>query len=83
MNRFLQLFDTDRTTLLSIYDPTATFSISTLLKLRSSKKKVRGRQKQRLMDDEDAKIGWTDLNRNLTKNSSSMYSFFNIPKDWN
>ncbi|KAI9264342.1 hypothetical protein BDA99DRAFT_509076 [Phascolomyces articulosus] len=70
LTRFLHLFDTDRMTLVSIYDSNATFSISTLLKLRSTKK-TRGRQKQRQMDDDNAKIGWTDLNRNLTKMKSS------------
>ncbi|KAI7857922.1 hypothetical protein BDC45DRAFT_499679 [Circinella umbellata] len=80
LTRFLQLFDTDRTTLVSIYDSTATFSISTLLKLRNAKKKVRGRQKQRLMEDDDTKMSWTDLNRNLTKNSSKSKHLYSGPE---
>ncbi|KAI9474847.1 hypothetical protein BDB00DRAFT_860212 [Zychaea mexicana] len=68
LTRFLQLFDTDRAALVAIYDQAATFSVSTLLKLRSVKK-ARGRQKQRQMEDDDAKISWTDVNRNLAKKS--------------
>ncbi|KAI8086503.1 uncharacterized protein BX664DRAFT_335979 [Halteromyces radiatus] len=52
-----------RGALKAIYAPQATFSISTLLRLRSHNK-IRRKEKKKLMTDDD-NLEWTSLNRNL------------------
>ncbi|CAO3650402.1 unnamed protein product [Cunninghamella blakesleeana] len=51
----------------SIYDQHATFSVSTLLKLRSQTK-LKRKEKKKLMIDDDT-IEWTSINRNLKLNN--------------
>ncbi|KAI8145893.1 hypothetical protein BJV82DRAFT_602653 [Fennellomyces sp. T-0311] len=70
LTKFLHCFDKDRAALGAIYDGQSTFSVSTVLKLRSAKK-ARGRQKQKMMDDDEATVAWSDVNRNLAKIKST------------
>lgn len=67
--RYYQLFDTNRTALSAIYDTNAVFSITTNLKLRAQQK-LRRKDKKKMMEDED-KLTWTSLSRNLMGKSKS------------
>lgn len=70
--RFFHLFDTNRPSLRAVYDDSATFSVCALLTLqkKSANTKVRGRRKQRMMDEDEASATWSDLSRNLKKGKS-------------
>ncbi|CAO3588053.1 unnamed protein product [Absidia cylindrospora] len=52
-----------RSDLACIYDPQATFSVSTLLRLRSQTK-LKRKEKKKLMVDDDT-VEWSTINRNL------------------
>lgn len=56
-----------------MYDESATFSVCALLTLqkKSTNTKVRGRRKQRMMEEDEAEATWSDLSRNLKKGKSS------------
>lgn len=71
--RFFHLFDTNRPSLRAMYDESATFSVCALLTLqkKSTNTKVRGRRKQRMMEEDEAEATWSDLSRNLKKGKSS------------
>ncbi|CAO3652950.1 unnamed protein product [Cunninghamella echinulata] len=55
-----------------IYDPQATFSVATLLKLRAQVKLKRREKKKLMVDDET--IEWTSIHRNLKLNNQKQSS---------
>ncbi|CDS04204.1 hypothetical protein LRAMOSA07159 [Lichtheimia ramosa] len=73
LTKFFHLFDTNRPSLRAMYDESATFSVCALLTLqkKSTNTKVRGRRKQRMMEEDEAEATWSDLSRNLKKGKSS------------
>jgi hypothetical protein len=74
ISKYLHVFDSNRAALSSIYDSNATFSIISNIKLRAQQK-MRRRDKKKLMDDED-KLTWTSISRNLMGKSKSKYQVF-------
>lgn len=69
ISKYYHLFDTNRVALSVIYDSNATFSITSNVKLRAQQK-MRRKDKKKMMDDED-KLTWTSLSRNLMGKSKS------------
>lgn len=77
ISRYYQLFDVNRVGLSVMYDTNAIFSITTNIKLRAQQK-VRRKDKKKMMDDEE-KLNWTTLSRNLMgKAKSRFFNFFFI-----
>lgn len=75
ISRYYQLFDVNRVGLSVMYDTNAIFSITTNIKLRAQQK-VRRKDKKKMMDDEE-KLNWTTLSRNLMgKAKSRFFNFF-------
>ncbi|KAI8971045.1 hypothetical protein BDB01DRAFT_812547 [Pilobolus umbonatus] len=62
LEKYFTLFDADRSSIGSMYDDNAIFSITTHLKLRSHNK-LRRKDKKNMMEDED-RLNWTQLSRN-------------------
>lgn len=71
LTSYFTTFDntSQRANLAIIYDPQATFSVSTFIRLRSQTKLKRREKKKLMVDDET--LDWSSINRNLkTKNQS-------------
>lgn len=71
ISRYYQLFDVNRVGLSVMYDTNAIFSITTNIKLRAQQK-VRRKDKKKMMDDEE-KLNWTTLSRNLMGKAKSRF----------
>lgn len=69
LNKYYHSFDTDRSVLSVIYDTSSVFSVASNVKLRAQQK-LKRKEKKKLMDDEE-KLTWTLLSRNLMGKSKS------------
>lgn len=75
ISKYYQLFDANRVALSVMYDSNAVFSITTNIKLRAQQK-IRRKDKKKMMDDEE-KLTWTTLSRNLMgKAKSKLFLFY-------
>lgn len=74
VTKYYQLFDTNRAALSVLYDNHATFTITSDVKLRAQQK-LKRKDKKKLMDDEE-KLNWNTLSRNLMGKSKSKSCFF-------
>ncbi|KAF7721536.1 nuclear mRNA export, poly(A)+RNA binding protein [Apophysomyces ossiformis] len=64
--RYLAAFDNNRSTLGIVYDASAIFSVTAHLKLRKENK-LRRKEKKKAMDDDESRLSWTAISRNLAK----------------
>ncbi|KAI9033591.1 hypothetical protein CLU79DRAFT_692572 [Phycomyces nitens] len=64
IQQYLSLFDTNRPALSVFYDNSATFSVTTNLKIQKERK-VRRKEKKQMMEDDSASVTWGYMNRNL------------------
>jgi len=63
ISKYYQQFDTNRAVLAALYDSNAIFSVTSNVKLRAQQK-IRRKDKKKMMDDEE-KLTWAALSRNL------------------
>lgn len=69
VSKYYQCFDSNRASLAALYDNNAIFSVTSNVKLRAQQK-LKRKDKKKLMDDEE-KLTWSGLSRNLMSKSKS------------